>query len=161
MFAAIGIGFGIGLAAVMASAQPAAQPPPLDEGAAQERCLAEGQNMDIAIASIPPAQRRRILSCLTGEAARQLNARTPFQVQDGVTMTRVSAEGQTMTYEHRIDVDAAAVGANGRAAIEAAVRANVCGARDMVQAIGNGAAFAYVFADRAGQPIHRFLIDRC
>jgi hypothetical protein len=159
MFSAIGIS--VGIAAAVASAQPAAQPVPLDEGPAQDRCLAEGQSMDVAIESIPRAQRRPILVCLTAEAARQLNARTPFQVQDGVTMTRVTAEGQTMTYEHRIEVDGSAIDAGGRAAIEAAVRGNVCGSQEMIRAMSNGAAFVYAFSDRGGRPIHRFQIDRC
>ena len=158
----LAIGIGMAAAAAAFAQVPVGEPlAPLDESAAQDRCLPEGHSMDTPVDSIPPAQRRRVLACLTAEAARQLNARTPIQVQEGVTMTRVTAEGLTMTYEHRLDVDASVFDANGRAAIEAAVRGNVCGSAQMVQAMGNGAAFAYAFADRAGIPVHRFLIDRC
>ena len=148
----------IGLAAalVLAGGVATGQVPPIDTAAVQAACG--------PIEQAARAGRARMLDvvvCANREATRQLDARTPFRVDEVTTMDSVEADGPTVIYRQRVAVEARNVTDAMRASLEQTVRANVCGNSQMRNTISLGGAYTYVYVDRAGAFLHRIDIRRC
>jgi hypothetical protein len=108
-----------------------------------------------------PAQRLRIVACLTAGAARQLNAGLPRQVDALTRLDRVTAAGTELTYHYSIGRAAAELPADVGARLESATRAYVCAQHSMVSTMQMGGVYVYRWADSAGQPIHQMRITGC
>lgn len=145
-------------------AQAAAQNPlniPMPTQEEIMACVPAAYRQAASLAEVPLAERRLFIACVQRLASRQINMRTPVAIDSITTLQSTAVSGATLQYNYRLDVDAGQVPAEGRATIEGSTRANVCANADMVRMMTNGGSYRYVWADRAGRPIHQILIERC
>jgi hypothetical protein len=132
----------------------------VDSQALVQACL-DPADVNRPLSTFSDEEKRAMVVCANREAARQANAQLPMRVDDVTTVTSITADGLTVVYNVRLDLDAANLPAGARARLEANARANACARQDMRQTMGMGGAYAYVWSDRAGRPILRFRIDGC
>lgn len=145
--------------------QAAAQPAPtlnvsLDASSLVSACLTP-EEARRPLASFTPEQKRAFVACANREAARQVNPQLPKRVDQITTLTSIAAEDATVVYNYTVDVDAGTITDSARRQLEQATRASVCRQANMVQTMAMGGSYAYVWADRAGRPIHQLRIDAC
>lgn len=113
------------------------------------------------LADISLAQRRRIVGCVFGNTARQINSQLPTQVDDITRLDRISVSGAVLTYHYTIARRLADLPANVRELAEQSTRAKACTDANMRQTLQMGGAYAYHWVDSEGRQIHRFRIDAC
>lgn len=125
------------------------------------RCFPRGVTAATPLSAISPAQLRSMVACANGLVAANINSITPARVDPLTTLVSAEASGTTLQYNSRVDLEANAVSAEQRQAIEQSTRAYVCTQGDMVRTIGFGGAYRYVWNDRNGRLVHQVMIDRC
>lgn len=150
----------------MANGSPAAAGPAaggglqIDTQALARTCI-DPADATRPLSSFTAEQKLALVICGNREAARQAMTQMPMRVDAATTITSIVADGPTVTYNVRLNANAADVPDAGKAQIEAAARANACSRPDMRQTMSMGGAYAYSFTDRAGQPIMQFRIQGC
>jgi hypothetical protein len=107
------------------------------------------------------ARRLQIVACLTAASARQINAQLPRQIDALTRLDQVTAAGTELTYFYTIARPAADLPADLAGRLESATRAYVCAQPNMVATMQMGGAYAYRWADSAGQLIHQIRIAGC
>jgi hypothetical protein len=153
----------VSLVATLLAAAAAQQLPkvsPDDQQRVVEECVAPADR-DRAMSDLTPQARRALIACAQASTARTLNARMPIRVDEITTVESVAVEGATLVYHNRLDIDLAQVPADARSRIERSTRDYVCAQADMVQTIGHGGAYGYVWRDRSGALIHRMTVSAC
>jgi hypothetical protein len=113
------------------------------------------------IAQFDANQRRRIVSCLHAEAARQLNAQLPVQVDALTRLDRISADGPLLTHHYSVSRRVAQLPAGLGPRLASNARMTVCGRTDMRLTLELGGAYAYRWTDSAGAVIQEVRIDAC
>ena len=101
------------------------------------------------------------LSCFTREAVKRFNRTLPSKVDKTTVLQSVSAEGVTMTYHYRVDVDRADIKPAALEAFKGTVRGKVCAAQDMHTIIRVGGKYRYLWLDKNGKLIGSMIVDRC
>jgi len=153
------------------AAGPAAQPAQAGGPSALSNLTVDHQALENACLSPADARRpltdfsaeekRTIVACANREMVRQMEGQMPIRIDQVTSLVALTSAGATLTYNYRVEVDGATVTDQGRRQLEQSTRATVCGRPDMQQTMSLGGAYAYVWADRAGRPIHAILIDSC
>jgi len=140
----------------------AAQPANVRTDSAElvRRCVPAGMESR-AMSELSAAQRQTMMSCAQGEAARQLNAQTPIQVDELSAVRSVTAEGAQLTYHMQVQVNLADVTDAQRAGVVQSTRGNVCGLEQMRRTMAMGGSYRYIWTDRTGAEIARTVIAGC
>ena len=156
------IGLGLAFIAAGFGPQAAAQPAGISvDGEAMTRaCLTPAQSQR-EMADFSAAERMTIMTCLQREAARQLNAQLPNQVDEITLLHLVTSEGARLTYHARVAIDAAPINAAQRAALVQGTRTYVCSKADMRNTIALGGSYGYVWSDPDKVEIARTVIEGC
>jgi hypothetical protein len=132
----------------------------IDEQGVANACLpAEDQRRPIE--SFPVEQRRTIVSCLIGAAARSVSGQLPMRVNADLTLERVTAEGLTLTYFVTVAKRAAELPPNIGQQLETGARQSLCMRPETRQLIDLGGSYAYRWTDRNGVLIHEMQINTC
>lgn len=133
------------------------------EGASEKiaaECVAPA-DYDRPMDSFTPDEREAMIACAMRRSAALLNAQMPHRVDEITTLESVDAAGTMVIYNNRVDIDAGAVRAEHRAALEQATRQHVCQQADMVQTISFGGSYRYIWRDTRGALVHDLIVNRC
>jgi hypothetical protein len=133
---------------------------PADERQVVDRCVG-AENRNRSMSELTPQQRTALIACAQDVTARTLRAQLPLRIDEITTLEEIEVDGATLIYHNRLNLDAADLQDTARPAIEQATRAHVCGQANMVQTIGFGGAYGYVWVDRTGNLVHRMTISTC
>jgi hypothetical protein len=150
------------LLAVPAFAAEPVVPQASQDAAAQAvdaTCLTPAENA--AFEKVSLTRRKEVLTCANKELVRVLGAGLPTRVDEITVLDRVTAEGPVVTYHYTVDVDLAAVPAEGPAQLAETIRAQVCANPGTKSIVGYGGAYRYVWVDRSGKTINDLTVDRC
>lgn len=120
-----------------------------------------GEVMPEDFVKLPKAVQEQKLSCFTREAVKRFNRTLPSKVDKTTVLQSVSAEGVTMTYHYRVDVDRADIKPAALEAFKGTVRGKVCAAQDMHTIIRVGGKYRYLWLDKNGKLIGSMIVDRC
>lgn len=157
---AVGVLLGFGSAGAMAQASPPDSGLRVDSDQAVGVCLTPAQARQ-SPESFTLAQRRRIVACIDAEAARQLNAQLPRQIDDVTRLDRITTSGPLLTYHYSVSRRVAELPANIIPAMEQSTRAHVCAQQTMVRTLALGGSYGYRWVDPDGREIHQLTITSC
>ena len=154
-------GLSAGLAGTgVASAQSQDLPVNVDSNQAVNACLTPAEQSQ-PLAEFSAAQRRRLVTCIFANSARQINPQLPVQIDALMRLERITTSGPSLIYHYRVARRRSELPPNAAELLEQGTRSNVCAQQNMVQTMGLGGIYGYRWVDSAGVQIHQIQISRC
>ncbi len=144
----------------IASAESQDLPVDVDTGRAVNACLTP-EEQRLPLSEFNAAQRRRLVTCIFEDTARQINAQLPVQIDQLMRLERITTAGPALIYHYRVARRRAELPADAAQMLEQSTRSNVCAQQNMVQTMGLGGSYGYRWVDSAGVQIHQINISRC
>jgi hypothetical protein len=146
--------------AAAAQNAPPRLPVNVDTGEAVNACVPVADR-ERPLTDLTLAQRRRIVSCVFTNTARQINGQLPVQVDEITRLDRITVAGPELTYHYTVSRRLAELPPNVRELAERSTRANSCAQDNLRQTLQMGGTYRYHWVDADGREIHIFRIEAC